>query len=113
MFTSTNNYLFDLKVREYIQFNVPHKLFDNMLFNCEKEITLIGCDKCYGKTPYSTTNGYAIDTGDLVTYYEKYTKYLTVHEDIAKNCWLCSKCSRLFFELLPNYEFLEVKNVSI
>jgi hypothetical protein len=112
MFTSTNNYLLDLKIREYIHFGIPHKVADNILYNCEQSI-MVGCDKCYGKTPHKTKSGYAIDAGDLVTYYEKYTNYISTPVEFAKNCWMCPKCSRVFQELLPNYDFLGVKNVSI
>jgi hypothetical protein len=113
MFTSTNNYLLDLKIKEYEQFGIKYKIYDNILFNCDKTIVMIGCDKCYGKKPYATPSGYSIDAGPLITYYEKYTKYITAPIDFAKNCWMCPKCSRVFQELIPNYEYLEVKNVSI
>jgi len=109
-----SNYLFDLKIKELNALNEKYFIKDDMLVIYYKDSpVLLGCKYCYMIKAEITNNGYKIPVGDLVNYYEKFKEAITCPEEIARNCWLCPHCMRLFKELIPEFDFLEVKNVSI
>ncbi len=106
--------LFELKIKELKALKKEYHLDNDILFMKEKDnVYLLGCKFCYLKKPEPTFEGYRIEAGNLVNYYEKFLDQCTVPKEIAVNAWLCPHCSRLFKELLPNIEFVEINNVSI
>jgi hypothetical protein len=108
------NYLFELKIKELKSLKQKFVLTDNFVLIVEdKYPVVLGCKACYMVTPTSTQSGYTIPAGNLINYNEKYKEHSSVPGEVAINCWLCPVCSRLFRELLPSYEYMEVKDVSI
>ena len=108
------NFLFDLKIKELQALKQKFEIHDDILIlHQDKQIVALGCRLCYMKKPNSNMNGFEIEGGELINYYEKYKEDCTVPVEIAINCWLCPKCGRLFKELLPEMEILEIKNVSL
>lgn len=108
------NDLFELKIKELKCLNKKFDLHKGILIVYEKNYPVVlGCDICYMKKPIATISGYKIDGGELVNFYEKYKEHCTIPVEMAINCWLCSKCGRLFKELLPEMEVFEIQNVSL
>lgn len=107
------NTLFDLKIKELEILNKEFEVKDDILIIYDKHPIILGCKHCYMVKPISTKNGYEIDKGKLINYYEKFKDECTLPKQIAINCWLCPVCFRLFKELLPKYIYCEVKNVSL
>ena len=93
------NYLFDLKVKELKALKKKYRLLNDILILDDREI--IGCKACYMKKPVSTVDGFKIDVGFLINYYERFKEKCTVPKELAINIWLCPKCNRVFKELIP------------
>lgn len=109
-----NNYLLSLKIKELDLLKKDYVIVDNILvLKNETCPELLGCDVCYGKKPFATSNGWNIDIGTLVRFSEKYSNYSNEHPEVANNIWMCPKCDRIFKELTPNFAFTEMTNVSI
>jgi hypothetical protein len=108
-----DNYLFDLKVKELKALNKKFEIIDDILVLLEDQPVVIGCKECYLVKPEQTQSGYKIPTGYLINFYEKYKGSCGSPPEVLMNCWLCPKCGRLFKELLPSFEFVSLKNVSI
>ncbi len=106
--------LFELKIKELQLLKKEYYLNNDILYIKDRgQVSLIGCRFCYMQTPEATFDGYQIEAGKLVNYYEKFLNECTVEKEIAINTWMCPHCFRIFLELLPAIEFVEVNNVSI
>jgi hypothetical protein len=106
-----NNIFFELKIKELKALNKKFKLIEDCLI-LEENSELLGCIHCYMVQPEPTYLGFQIPKGNLINAIEKHSVQ-TVPKEIAINCWLCPHCGRLFKELLPDFEFVGVNNVSI
>lgn len=110
------NKLFELKIRELKLLKEDFEVKNKILYIKQKntkQVSVLGCEYCYKVDPEPTVNGYRIEIGELVNYYEKYREHITVPPDLAIKCWLCPHCNVLFTSLLPDIETLEVNNVGI
>jgi|688.fasta_scaffold33609_5 hypothetical protein len=108
-----NNYFLELKIRELELLKVDYLLHDNILCIRGERPEIVGCDICFNKKPFATPFGYEIDAGPLVQFSEKFSEYSNQYPEIAHNVWLCPKCTRVFQELIPQIDYLEVQDVSL
>ncbi len=105
------NTLFELKIKELSLLNKKFKVVDDCLV-LEDTLELLGCKFCYMVKPEPTYNGFKIPKGNLINATEKESAQ-SVPMEVAINCWLCPHCGRLFQELLPDFEYFGVNNVSV
>jgi len=109
-----DNYLFELKTKELDALGANYQLLNDILVVFDKYPVVLGCRSCYMVVPTPTQSGYKIPAGDLINYNEKYKdEQCSLPSEVSRNCWLCPKCNRVFKELLPNFDFVDVKNVSL
>lgn len=96
------NLLFDLKIKELTALKKTFEVKNDILIVLEKTPVVLGCRACYMVQAEPTINGFAIEAGFLINYYEKFKESCTAPKEIAMNIWLCPVCNRVFRELVPN-----------
>ena len=104
----TNNFLFDLKIRELELLNKNFTINNDILIINEKQPVLIGCRLCYLVTPIATIDGYEINGRKLINHYEKFGN-LGVPSEIANKIWMCPMCFCPVKSLIPKIEYIERK----
>jgi hypothetical protein len=98
------NYSFDLKIKELKALKKNFILHEDILVLNENGFELIGCRDCYMQSPTPNNNGFKLEAGDLINYYEKFKEGCTIPKEVAINIWMCPRCNRVFRELMPVFE---------
>lgn len=105
------NIAFEIRLKELDYHQIQYSVINDILIILNDK-TIEGCKYCYNMKPEATISGFRIPSGDLINCYEAFPNHVGP-EEIRRNMWMCHYCYRIFQELLPDFEYIGVNNVSV